>query len=137
MLLNEPVGKAPQWTRIDLDPTKLFGKETLIESSATQREIFGPSLLDADASRAYNHSISVHFEGALDLDALYSTLLNLLDRHEALRGSFSADGSAFRVREHIGFELPILDLSGRTVDAQSAEYDTFVRQELNHVFDLV
>ena len=68
-------------------------------------------MTDSDASRAYNHSISIFFEGKLDVDALYSALLNLLKRHEALRGSFSEDGERFRVWEKNAFELPIYDFS--------------------------
>ena len=137
MLVNESQGKVRKWVPVTGDGAIIFGSETSVASSAAQREIFGPSLLDADASRAYNHSISIHFEGALDLDAIYSALLNLLNRHEALRGHFTEDGAHFVVRERIAFSLPLVDLSARGASEQKAEYDAYVQRELDHVFDLV
>ncbi|MBI3555157.1 MAG: hypothetical protein HY074_02695, partial [Deltaproteobacteria bacterium] len=123
----------PAWTRVDVSPDVLFGKETVLPSSEAQREIFSASLTDPDASRAYNHSISIFFEGTLDVDALYSSLLNLLNRHEALRGTFSDDGGSFKVRAGIAFGMPILDLSELSEIDQKSCYEKFVRQELDHV----
>ncbi|MGA2550909.1 MAG: amino acid adenylation domain-containing protein [Burkholderiaceae bacterium] len=120
-----------------IDPARLFGTEIGVQSTAAQREIFSASLSDPIASRGYNHSISIFFEGRLDRDALYSALLNLLHRHEALRGRFSPDGNEFLVRERIAFELPTVNLRGRSEQQREAEYKRVVRHELNHVFDLL
>lgn len=118
------------------DPKRLFGEEILVPSSAAQQEIFSASLSDAFASRGYNHSISIFLDGDLDRDALYSALLNLLDRHEALRGRFSADGMEFLVRERIAFELPVIDLSHLKTTKQEQAYKELIHRELDHVFDL-
>ncbi|MGZ3697666.1 MAG: condensation domain-containing protein, partial [Bdellovibrionota bacterium] len=131
LLFEEKSLKTRRWTPVPFDPTSFFGEERVVDSSAPQRELFSPSLMDADASRAYNHSISIHFEGRLDVDAIYSSLLNLIERHEALRGYFSPDGSKFRIRRRLAFSMPVLELSGEE------PYADFVRSELDHVFDLV
>jgi amino acid adenylation domain-containing protein len=120
-----------------VEPQELFGAETAVKSTAAQQEIFSASLSDPVASLGYNHSISIFLEGALDRDALYSSLLNLLDRHEALRGHFSADGTEFFVRERIPFELPTIDLRQLKEPAKQAAYDELIRTGLNHTFDLL
>jgi amino acid adenylation domain-containing protein len=120
-----------------VDPALLFGKELNVGSTAAQREIFSASLSDPSASRGYNHSIAVFLAGDLDRDALYSALLNLLHRHEALRGRFSADGGRFLVRERIAFELPVTDLNRLPEAERQREYERLVREELDHAFDLL
>ncbi|MCC7441507.1 MAG: amino acid adenylation domain-containing protein [Bdellovibrionales bacterium] len=117
--------------------TRLFGATVEVPSSAAQREIFGPSVIDPDASRAYNHSISIHLKGKLDIDCIYSALLNLLHLHEALRGSFSEDGDLFRVSERIAFGLPLVDLRAHSETERDLLYRNLVREEQNHVYDLV
>lgn len=121
--------------KTDLQP--LFGREWSVGSTAAQREIFSAALTDPDASLGYNQSISIFLEGALDHDALYSALLNLLDRHEALRGRFSSDGTLFLVRERVGLELPVLDLTALPEAERQSRYQAWVQDELNHVFDLI
>lgn len=132
--INTPMSA---WTPVDIDPGRLFGIEKTHSSSEAQKEIFSASFSDPDSSRSYNHSISIFLEGALDVDALYSALLNLLSRHEALRGCFSPEGETFRVREAIGFSMPVLDLSAHPDATQKILYDDFIRVELDHLFDLV
>ncbi len=114
-----------------------FGDETAIPSTRAMQEIFHASLDCRPASRAFNQSISIFLEGELDRDALYSALLNLLDRHEALRGRFSADGTEFLVRERIAFELPLIDLRNLAATAQETALDELMAKEVEHVFDLL
>jgi len=118
------------------NPAVLFGAERAASSSAAQREVVGRSRADADVSRSYAHSIAVHFEGPLHGDALYSALHALIERHEALRGRYSADGDQFLVRERIAFELPVVDLSGFGPVEQRAAYDELVRAEVARLFNL-
>ena len=120
-----------------VDLGQLFGEEIAVPTTAAQREIFSAALSDSVASRGYNHSISIFLEGQLDRDALYSALLNLLERHEALRGRFSADGTSFIVRERIAFELPVTDLRPLDDAERLRAYERLIRDELDHVFDLV
>jgi amino acid adenylation domain-containing protein len=120
-----------------VDLGQLFGEEIAVPTTAAQREIFSAALSDSVASRGYNHSISIFLEGQLDRDALYSALLNLLERHEALRGRFSADGTSFIVRERIAFELPVTDLRQLNDGERLRAYERLIRDELDHVFDLV
>ncbi len=122
---------------LPVDPQLLFGPETVAPSSAAQREIFFASLRGPAASRGYNQSISLFLAGALDLDALYSALLNLINRHEALRGRFSPDGEQFIVRNRIAFELPVHDLCNLSATEREHGFEALVQIERDHLFDLV
>lgn len=121
----------------EVDLGVLFGAQAEVPSTAAQKEIFSAALSDPLASLGYNQSISIFLKGKLDRDALYSALLNLIDRHEALRGRFSPDGNTFLVREHIGFELPVADLSRFSQPEQDEAYEKLIGAELDHVFDLL
>ena len=112
-------------------------QDLAVATTQAQREIFSASLVDPEASLGYNHSITIRFRGALDVDAIYSALLNLLDRHEALRGHFSPDGMEFLVRQDASLEMPLLDLSAQPDAARQEAHAQFVDRELGHVFDLV
>lgn len=137
MAPNETLMQKDAWTPVGIDRASLFGEERVQASSEAQREIFSAALSDPDSSRAYNLSISLFLDGSVDLDALYSALLNLIDRHEALRATFSPEGDEIRVRGAIPFSLPVIDLSERSEAAQKGLYEDLVRRELEHPFDLV
>ena len=57
-----------------------------------QREIWLASELDSDASASYHLSEVIHIEGALGRSILESALQALVDRHDALRTTFTSDG---------------------------------------------
>jgi amino acid adenylation domain-containing protein len=135
--LAEPTLAKSTSTASGVDAAFLFGSERAVPSTAAQREIFSASLSDPIASRGYNHSISIFLAGKLDRDALYSALLNLLRRHEALRGRFAPDGEEFLVRERIAFELPLFDLSRLSESERARAYAELIKAELDHVFDLL
>ena len=100
----------PNWKSTPLSAESLLGETLSNVTSLVQKDAFATSILDANASLALIQSISIFFEGIVQVDLLYSALLNLIDRHESLRSRFSRDGNHFIVQEGIGFELPILNL---------------------------
>ena len=62
-----------------------------------QMEIWLATQLGNDASRAFNENIVLQFKGTLDLDAIRLAVQRTVDRHEALRTTFSRDGTYQRV----------------------------------------
>lgn len=120
----------------DLLAARHFGNEVRVAASAAQQEVFVTSMMSPAASLAYIQSVSWFFPEPPDLDAIYSALLNLIQRHEALRGHFSADGRQFIARERIAFELPVQRLQGTTAEERRARYEAFIREEMARPFDL-
>jgi len=59
----------------------------------------------------------LHLRGELDVGALRQAVRDLPQRHDALRATFSADGTAIRAASELELEVPLRDLS----DLPSAE----------------
>lgn len=62
-------------------------------TTEAEREILSSVRMGDDASRAYNECSVITFDGPLDLPALEKSLLHVVQRHHALRSTFSADGN--------------------------------------------
>jgi len=131
------MSKSKSAARRGADPLLLFGPEIAVASTLAQREVFQASRADAQVSQAYAHAIAIGLDGPLDRDAAYTALRALVERHEALRGRFSADGAQFLVRARIGFEVPVLDLARLAPAEREARVQAFLAAECRRAFDLV
>ncbi len=89
-----------------------------------------------DASCAFNESISLELEGALDVAALEGALTDLVARHEALRSSFTADGTLLLVAEPSPVPLALVDLSGSSEAEQRDALDRHLAHEVETPFAL-
>lgn len=83
-------------TEVEFDP---FASELarVVPTTEAQREVWLADQLGRDASLSYNESVTLTFKGRLDLNALQQALLALSDRHEALRSTFSEDGTSLMI----------------------------------------
>ena len=85
---------APTLTRaVDFDPFAGPSIERTAPTTETQREIWTAAQMGPEASCAYNESVSLELRGALDRNALLSSLAQLSERHEAMRSVLSASGT--------------------------------------------
>jgi amino acid adenylation domain-containing protein len=91
----------------------------------------------ADANRAYNESVSLDLKGSFSLQALEKALKELLNRHEALRSSLSADGTRICIYRELTLPLKQVDLSDRLPDKQQAFIDEYAKADAETAFDLV
>jgi hypothetical protein len=67
--------------------------------------------LDGEASRVYNESVTLVLRGPLALEALRRSIQAVVNRHEALRTTFSPNGDFQQVAPSVGVEIPFLDFS--------------------------
>ncbi|MEM6278438.1 MAG: amino acid adenylation domain-containing protein [Verrucomicrobiota bacterium] len=125
---SEPISKAPDLSRPTPAPSLSLGKEPEInlslapfEISTTQpqREIVVASSLNAQASCAFNESASLSFEGHLDKTALEESVQKLTERHDALRATFSKDGTTMIVHPHLGIDFTHSDNLPETLAAEA------------------
>ncbi|HKY06506.1 MAG TPA: aminotransferase class III-fold pyridoxal phosphate-dependent enzyme, partial [Blastocatellia bacterium] len=104
--------------------------------SEGQKELWVLAQLGDDACRAFNESISLHMHGKLDRALLCQAIQKLVDRHAALRTTFSPDGSEQYVHPQVSIDIPFEDLS----DYDEAEalniLEAALEEEANVVFDL-
>jgi amino acid adenylation domain-containing protein/non-ribosomal peptide synthase protein (TIGR01720 family) len=90
-----------------------------------------------DASIAYNESTTLHLRGVLNLAAMRYAIQLVVERHEALRTTFSREGDSQLVHPRMDVEIPLIDCS----QLNSAERDTHVKRllesQVQQAFDLV
>ncbi|MFZ1393047.1 MAG: condensation domain-containing protein, partial [Dokdonella sp.] len=102
---------------VDYDPFADAPLQRVVAATEAQREIWLAATLEPRASLAYNEAVSLHFDGPLDAPAMIRALHAVLARHEALRGTLSADGAQFCIAAQNELPLQRQDLSAAS-DAQ-------------------
>ncbi len=123
-------------TAVDYDPFADAPLARVVPSTESQREIWLAAKLEAEASLAYNESVSLRLHGSLDTHALDAALQSLVNRHEALRATLSADGEDFCIAEHVDLTLVRRDLSTLAPAARDAEIAATLRRVVETPFDL-
>jgi amino acid adenylation domain-containing protein len=123
---------------VEFDP--FAGPELLrlVPITESQAEIWAACLLGGDdASRAYNESVTLRLAGPLDRAALQRALQTLLQRHEALRSAFSADGKYSCVFRELPVELDYQNITTLGSAAQQAAVAAHVAHDAQYIFDLL
>jgi amino acid adenylation domain-containing protein len=134
--MNQSTGSQTITTAIDFDP---FAEgELLLTAPATesQKEIWASVQMGNDANCAYNESQTLRLLGQLDLAALQAALKQLVLRHEALRTTFSANGSTLCIVASQDLEIPFLDLSDFNASQQEAKVVSLRQQVVEEPFDI-
>jgi len=123
-------------TTVDFDPFAEGEIQLTVPSTESQREIWLAVMMGPEANCAYNQSISLQLSGALDVIAMKHAFRALLDRHDALRATFSADGMTLCITEAIEIDVPFIDLSDHAQDARESELQNLIDSEVEVPFNL-
>lgn len=107
-----------------------------VPTTESQKEIWGSIEIDPDANLCYNESIRIYLEGNLDKQALEKAINEVLCRHDALRGTFSARGKDFLVSKHVDQKLNIIDITQENKSSQSSIIANHIDQATKFRFDL-
>jgi amino acid adenylation domain-containing protein len=113
---NKPVYHTSE---VDFDP--FAGPEITMIAPATesQVEIWTSCLIGGDpANCAYNECASLLLTGAFDKDSMLLALQGVVNMHQALRISFSADGASICVYRELHLDIEYQDLSSMTAEKQ-------------------
>ena len=138
LMARLPASRLAAVDAVEFDP--FAGPELLrlVPITESQAEIWAACLLGGDdASRAYNESVTLRLTGPLDRAALERSLGVLVQRHEALRSAFSADGKYSCVFRELPTELDYQDVAALTASDQQAAVAARVMQDAEFVFDLL
>lgn len=123
---------------VDYDPffgPAIAGIAPVIESQA---EIWASCQIGgADASRAYNESVSLLLQGKLDYAAMASALQEIVQRYEALRAAFSTDGMQMCFYNEWPLQIQYEDIEELDDLAQQAFLADHNKQNAGTSFDLV
>ncbi|MEM7601227.1 MAG: aminotransferase class III-fold pyridoxal phosphate-dependent enzyme, partial [Verrucomicrobiota bacterium] len=109
----------------EVPPTAPELKTFSVETTQPQREIVVASSMSEGASCAFNESASLIFDGQLNHDALSAAIHHLTQRHDALRSTFSSDGTRMEIHEDLGVDYAVAD-----------DLATTLRKEASTAFDL-
>lgn len=128
-----PEGPAPSGERLALYPR--LENSPLTEA---QREIFFSVQMGDEANCAYNEGCYVDFHGTLHPAALQRGLLDVVQRHSALRSTFSADGE-HQIFQPVpsSLDLPLEDLSALAPAERDTRFAALLAAEPRTAFDLV
>ncbi|WP_264565379.1 non-ribosomal peptide synthetase [Flavobacterium sp. N3904] len=112
--------------------------EYVVYTTKAQSEIWtGCYFGGNDAARAYNESISMEFIGSLDIYVMNRAIQTLVDRHEALRATFSTDGVYMSIYKQLNIEVTNLDLSNLDEIPQKKALNQYINNDTHFIFDLV
>ena len=105
--------------------------------TAAQQEIWLASLLKPEASCAFNEATTLHIQGRANLQYLQASLNEVIARHDALRATFSEDGTAMQFADKLTVDLQVRDLADLDAETREAKLEAFRREEATQTFDLV
>ncbi|NJM85833.1 MAG: amino acid adenylation domain-containing protein [Hydrococcus sp. RU_2_2] len=123
-------------TTVEFDP--FADGELLLTALATesQKEIWASVRMSDEANCAYNESQSLRLRGDLNIAALQSALQELVQRHEALRMTFSPDGRQLCIATSQEQELPLIDLCELEPQKRNKQLVDFLAKEVSQPFNL-
>ncbi|NUO51701.1 MAG: hypothetical protein HOV80_22835, partial [Polyangiaceae bacterium] len=119
---------------VEFDPFSSGEVTRVVSPTAAQREIWLACAMDPEASAAYNLSLTIRIVGAVDIAALRQSFCDLVDRHDALRMTFSSDGRHASVSNDPPRELLSVDLRG--ADEPERSFGEILRAEAKRPYDL-
>ena len=92
-----------------------------VESTVPQRGIYASSRLSERLSASYNESVTLRFKGVISIEKMTRAVELLVERHDALRGSFDETGLVMKITPAVKCEMPLTDLSSIEDCSQRAE----------------
>ncbi|HEY7414192.1 MAG TPA: amino acid adenylation domain-containing protein [Ktedonobacteraceae bacterium] len=101
-----------------------------------QKELWYLAQVGDDSSRAYNETITLQMRGSLDLAAMRKAFQEIIDRHEALRTTFSLAGEYQRVFPTMMIDIPLVDFSSPEKADPEAQVQDWIAAETQRTFDL-
>ena len=102
----------------------------------SQKEMWLSTQIQPEASGAFNASNVVQLRGPLNVECLRRAIHQVIDRHEALRSTFSSDGMSILVHPSVTIDVPVHDLSDLPQVERESETALILQQEGQRLYDL-
>ena len=123
-------------TAVDYDPFADATLARVVPALPAQREVWLAAKLAPEASLAYNEAVSLELRGALDAAALRTALRLVVAHHDALRTTFSADGTELCIAEQAEPDWNTRDLLALPQAERDAAIAKILREVVEIPFDL-
>ncbi|MEG3894626.1 MULTISPECIES: amino acid adenylation domain-containing protein [unclassified Microcoleus] len=127
----------PKLTAVDFDPFAGGELFACVPATESQKEIWIAVQMGDEANCAYNESMCLRLQGNLDIESLGFSIQELVQRHEALRATFSPDGSTLCIASSIELDIPAIDLSIVDDRDRESKLAHLRREEVDRPFNLV
>ena len=126
-----------EYVAIDFNP---FGENEIEKITITnepQRELWLSCIIGGnEASLAYNESVSLELKGEFVPEAFQKAIVNLIERHEALRSTVSKNGENLIIYKNISSPVTTNDLTSTDPAKSLGCYHEFIRNEMGRPFDI-
>jgi amino acid adenylation domain-containing protein len=122
---------------VEFDPFAGAAIAASFPTTEPQKEVWLSSQLGPDASCSYNESIVLELRGKLSVEALETALNNVVQRHDALRATVSADGESLLIAEDLPILLSKVDLGSLDHESAAREARLLLSAEVTTPFDLL
>ncbi|HTP31885.1 MAG TPA: amino acid adenylation domain-containing protein [Candidatus Acidoferrales bacterium] len=112
--------------------------EEILEAPVTeaQAEVWLSAQLGDDATCAFNESFTLRLHGRLNQPALRDSIQELVNRHQALRATFTENGERVRFQPTLHIDLPWIDLSSLNAAGCEKRMREIIREDARSPFDL-
>ncbi|MFC3196160.1 amino acid adenylation domain-containing protein [Parapedobacter deserti] len=122
---------------VDFDPFAQGEIEKTVRLTESQEEIWMACVIGgAEASCAYNESISLVLRGSIRMEALSRALQDVVTGHESLRSTFSANGKSLCIHTASRVSIRHDDLSALDREAQDKALADYGVKDAETPFDL-
>lgn len=121
---------------VDFDPFAGPEIDCTIPTTEAQREVLAASEMGVEASCSYNESITLELTGPLQRPALEQAVRLLVERHESLRATLSANDLQMIVARGKVVDPVFLDLSGLNEAGRDRELAAVAETDMTTPFDL-
>jgi len=102
----------------------------------SQREIWLACQMDPLATLAYNEASEITWHGPVDAERLAECWREVVNRHEALRATFSPDGEWICIQSELKLDVPVRDLSSFGANERNLLLQGLRREAVQSRFDL-
>ena len=123
---------------VDFDPFNGPEIELIAPATESQTEIWASCLIgDTEASCAFNECFTIVLTGDFNKQAMSRALQDVVDMHQALKTTFSAEGTHICVFKNINVEIDFHDISSKTAEQKDAYIKAHNKQYVLTPFDLI
>ena len=131
-------GPVYEMTPVEFDPFQGPEIELVAPATESQTEIWASCIIgDAAASCAFNECFSLILTGPFNLQAMQNALQDVVNMHQALRMTFSADGAGLCIYKTANLDFDFQDISLRSPEQQGAFTKAYYKKDVLTPFDLV
>lgn len=117
-------------------PEKCSGYE-IVPLTAGLRQLWVHTQFSRGASLAYHELLAARMQGALDTASMNRALRQMVDRHEALRSTITANGEYLRIASTMRSEVDVIDVGEQYASRGEAEIRTLLDHESEEPLDPV